>query len=166
MASSLDGNPLALSGYSQSLAVPRVKPRGKEKGLSPSKLATPLSFWRDASNGCLDVTSWWAVIRFKKERVMRGIERGWYRGWVLMLLGIFLLATGASSRAQETCSLGGQVPHILQGFEIAPVPLDLIDKNPLLVGLGSYIVNAQGACNDCHTAPLGRHFRPADGPHL
>jgi hypothetical protein len=73
---------------------------------------------------------------------MRWIERGWYRGWILVLLGGFLLATGASSRAQETCSLGGQVPHILQGFEIAPVPLDLIDKNPLLVGLGSYIVNA------------------------
>jgi hypothetical protein len=26
-------------------------------------------------------------------------------------------------------------------------------KNPALVGLGSYIVNAQGACNDCHTCP-------------
>jgi hypothetical protein len=25
--------------------------------------------------------------------------------------------------------------------------------NPAKVGLGSYIVNAQGACNDCHTAP-------------
>ena len=25
--------------------------------------------------------------------------------------------------------------------------------NPALVGLGSYIVNAQGGCNDCHTAP-------------
>ena len=26
-------------------------------------------------------------------------------------------------------------------------------KNPALVGLGSYIVNAQGGCNDCHTCP-------------
>ena len=26
-------------------------------------------------------------------------------------------------------------------------------KNHALVGLGSYIVNAQGGCNDCHTAP-------------
>ena len=39
------------------------------------------------------------------------------------------------------------------GFEIAPVPLNLRGKNPALVGLGSYIVNAQGGCNDCHTCP-------------
>ena len=39
------------------------------------------------------------------------------------------------------------------GFDIAPVPLNLRGKNRALVGLGSYIVNAQGACNDCHTCP-------------
>lgn len=31
--------------------------------------------------------------------------------------------------------------------------LDLRVKNRALVGIGSYIVNAQAACNDCHTAP-------------
>ena len=41
----------------------------------------------------------------------------------------------------------------LRGFRIAPVPLTLKRLNPSLVGLGSYIVNAQGACNDCHTSP-------------
>jgi hypothetical protein len=39
------------------------------------------------------------------------------------------------------------------GFSIAPVKLNLKDKDLELVGLGSYIVNAQGACNDCHTCP-------------
>ncbi len=39
------------------------------------------------------------------------------------------------------------------GFAIAPVPLNLHGKNRALVGLGSYIVNAQGGCNDCHTWP-------------
>lgn len=49
----------------------------------------------------------------------------------------------------------GRIPQsrIEQGFSIAPVPLNLEGKNPALVGLGSYIVNAQGGCNDCHTAP-------------
>jgi hypothetical protein len=42
---------------------------------------------------------------------------------------------------------------IQQGFAIAPVPLDLRGKNRALVGKGSYIVNAQGGCNDCHTEP-------------
>ena len=42
---------------------------------------------------------------------------------------------------------------IQQGFAVAPVPLDLRGKNRALVGKGSYIVNAQGGCNDCHTTP-------------
>jgi hypothetical protein len=42
---------------------------------------------------------------------------------------------------------------IRRGFEIAPVHLDLTGKNRALVGLGSYIVNAQAGCNDCHTWP-------------
>ncbi len=41
--------------------------------------------------------------------------------------------------------------RIEDGFEIAPVPLNLVGKNPALVGLGSYIVNTEG-CNDCHSA--------------
>jgi hypothetical protein len=39
------------------------------------------------------------------------------------------------------------------GFRISPVELNLRGKNRALVGLGSYIVNAAGACNDCHTSP-------------
>jgi len=41
---------------------------------------------------------------------------------------------------------------IQKGFEIAPVPLNLAGKNRALVGLGSYIVNAVGDCNGCHSA--------------
>lgn len=38
------------------------------------------------------------------------------------------------------------------GFRLAPVPLNLRDRNFFLVGLGSYIVNAVAGCNDCHSA--------------
>jgi hypothetical protein len=38
------------------------------------------------------------------------------------------------------------------GFNIAPVKLNLTGKDRNLVGLGSFIVNAQGDCNICHTA--------------
>lgn len=31
--------------------------------------------------------------------------------------------------------------------------MSLRHKNPELVGLGSYLVNAAGGCNDCHTRP-------------
>src|SRR6516164_2675582 len=47
------------------------------------------------------------------------------------------------------------------GFSISPVKLNLKDKDPELVGLGSYIVNAQGGCNDCHTCPT---YKPGHNP--
>jgi hypothetical protein len=43
--------------------------------------------------------------------------------------------------------------RVQRGFKIAPVVLNLRGKNREQVGLGSYIVNAQGGCNDCHTCP-------------
>ncbi|NCT68250.1 MAG: cytochrome C [Rhodanobacteraceae bacterium] len=47
----------------------------------------------------------------------------------------------------------GDNSRVQQGFAIAPVPLNLRGKNRALVGLGSYLVNAVGGCNDCHTNP-------------
>jgi hypothetical protein len=45
-----------------------------------------------------------------------------------------------------------EASHIQQGFAIAPVPLNLAGKNHDLVGLGSYLVNAIGDCNGCHSS--------------
>jgi len=39
------------------------------------------------------------------------------------------------------------------GFRISPVPVDLSHNDRRMVGLGSYLVNAAGGCNDCHTNP-------------
>jgi hypothetical protein len=47
----------------------------------------------------------------------------------------------------------GDIRRIIRGFQIAPVRLNLRGKDLGRVGLGSYIVNAQGGCNDCHTNP-------------
>lgn len=38
------------------------------------------------------------------------------------------------------------------GLRIAPVPLNMNGRNRELVGLGSYLVNAQADCNGCHSA--------------
>jgi hypothetical protein len=43
--------------------------------------------------------------------------------------------------------------RVVRGFRIAPVRLNLARKDFVLVGLGSYFVNAAGGCNDCHTSP-------------
>jgi len=50
---------------------------------------------------------------------------------------------------------------IRRGYQISPVPLKLRGRNRDLVGLGSYIVNAQGGCNDCHTNPS---YEPGGNP--
>jgi hypothetical protein len=46
-----------------------------------------------------------------------------------------------------------ELARIVRGFQISPVRLDLRGKDVALVGLGSYLVNAAGGCNDCHTNP-------------
>ena len=98
------------------------------------------------------------------------------RRHVAATLGVFLAVLGLSgglsgSRADERLpqpsqaalhrELGrlsfqfsqAELARIIRGYQIAPVPLDLKGKNIVLVGLGSYIVNAAGGCNDCHTSP-------------
>lgn len=59
----------------------------------------------------------------------------------------------ASSARDDRDHSRGDDSRVEQGFDIAPVPLDLKGKNRELVGLGSYLVNAVGGCNDCHTNP-------------
>jgi hypothetical protein len=41
----------------------------------------------------------------------------------------------------------------LRGLQLAPVPLNMVGKDPQQVGLGAYLVNAIGGCNDCHSNP-------------
>ena len=58
---------------------------------------------------------------------------------------------------------GADAARIAKGFKIAPVLLNTHGKDRSLVGLGSYIVNAQGGCNDCHTNPP--YVTPAGDPY-
>src|SRR5580704_18166583 len=54
------------------------------------------------------------------------------------------------------------------GYKIAPVPLNLAGKDRDLVGLGSYLVNAVGDCNGCHTAggPPNFNYAPGGNPYF
>ena len=47
------------------------------------------------------------------------------------------------SVGQEKANAENGSSRVQQGLAIAPVPLDLQGRNRALVGLGSYIVNAQ-----------------------
>ena len=61
-----------------------------------------------------------------------------------------LLITGITAVVAQR---GQGASTIQRGAELAPVPLNFDGLNPALVREGSYIVNAQGGCNDCHTVP-------------
>ena len=60
-------------------------------------------------------------------------------------------------------ALTAQGSTIQRGAAIAPVPLNMKGLNPALVREGSYIVNAQGGCNDCHTVPSMRRRQSVSG---
>ncbi len=59
---------------------------------------------------------------------------------------------------------GGAESKIRLGFDLAPVPLNLAGRDPDLVGLGSFIVNAQTSCNDCHSAGPATQYFPGENP--
>src|SRR6266404_5202091 len=86
-------------------------------------------------------------------------------GWCAALAGVVLAGTLIRSprvRADDD----DNESKIQVGFAIAPVPLNLDGKNRALVGLGSYIVNAQGDCNGCHSAGPQTEFVPGSNPYL
>jgi hypothetical protein len=80
------------------------------------------------------------------------------------LLGLAVMSItspGVRADSDETDS------RIQIGMNIAPVKLNVTGLNPALVGLGSYIVNAQADCNGCHNSPdLGPEFLPVGDPYL
>jgi hypothetical protein len=80
-----------------------------------------------------------------------------------LLLLLFLSTVPHQAIAQNDGERNDAGSVAKQGFAISPVPLKIVGKNPALVGLGSYIVNAQGGCNDCHTWP---NYAPGGDPFL
>jgi hypothetical protein len=66
-------------------------------------------------------------------------------------LGATALTLTLTITAPRVHADSGQADSRIQiGFNIAPVKLNLKGLNPAKVGVGSYIVNAQGDCNGCH----------------
>src|ERR1700687_2054983 len=101
-----------------------------------------------------------------------------------MTKGQFLQTLGAST-ALAAVVLGGMLINahsgqaseqegnddeakIRKGFAISPVRLNLAGKNRELVGLGSYIVNAQADCNGCHNSGTEPNFEflPGGNPYF
>src|SRR5262245_27797442 len=78
---------------------------------------------------------------------------------LLLILVIGFDSIRAQASQQDTSS---DQSRIKKGFKIAPVTLDLHNRNRALVGLGSYIVNGVSGCIDCHSCPS---FAPGHNPY-
>jgi hypothetical protein len=81
-----------------------------------------------------------------------------------VLAGMVVSSKRVGARDDET-SDQREESRIKRGFEIAPVSLNLQGKNRALVGLGSYMVNAVGDCNGCHSAGPQTEFAPGGNPY-
>lgn len=65
---------------------------------------------------------------------------------VLAVSAFGLLSAPAGSQSRGN---GGQ-SEVQRGFDIAPVPVDMLGKNRALLGEGSYYVNGISDCHGCH----------------
>jgi len=83
---------------------------------------------------------------------------------VIALGSTLILAAWFSSIPAHADSDDREQAKIRRGLQIAPVPLNLAGKNISLVGLGSYIVNGQGGCNDCHSQGPATQFTAGGNP--
>lgn len=80
---------------------------------------------------------------------------------------VIAIATITSSRLKaDDGDDEGEEAKIRRGFQVAPVPLNLYGKDRDLVGLGSYIVNAQIDCNGCHSQDPSTEFSSGGNPCL
>jgi hypothetical protein len=87
-------------------------------------------------------------------------EKNMRKMFLITLPGLLALAFAAS----------GQTPFdpvkVKQGIAIAPVPLNMTGKDPNFVGYGSYLVNASGDCNGCHSDGTATQYAKGGNPYF
>ena len=82
------------------------------------------------------------------------------------LMAAAIALAGATAPVAHA-TVDSDVARSAEGLKIAPVTLNLKGLNSSTVGLGSYLVNAIGQCNDCHTTPtFATGGNPFDGQAL
>src|SRR2546423_5669010 len=82
---------------------------------------------------------------------------------LLLLTLVMLVIAGSSVPSAGASTPSADESKIQIGFAISPVHLNLEGKNRALVGLGSYIVNAQAVCANCHGCPT---YAPGHNPYF
>jgi hypothetical protein len=97
-------------------------------------------------------------------RTSFSLRRSWGALWISGALAIMLaLSLRSDSQSHDHDDNGSDESRIKRGLDISPVELNFKGRNLALVGLGSYLVNAQCGCSDCHTSP---QFALGGSPYL
>src|SRR5437016_1285996 len=79
----------------------------------------------------------------------------------VILSGLLFQAT--NGQAQTTTF---DPVKVQKGLAISPVPLNITGKDSNQVGYGSYLVNAAGDCNGCHSAGPATEFSTGGNPYF
>ena len=74
-----------------------------------------------------------------------------------------LIGSPAGRAANDNNGSQDEKRMIEIGLKISPVHLNMAGKDPDMVGLGSYLVNAVGDCDGCHTSGGPPNFNYANG---
>ncbi len=88
---------------------------------------------------------------------------------VLVLTAGILLSSRQGQAKNDNNGSQDEKLMIQTGLEFASdagIQLDMTDKDPNMVGLGSYIVNVSGDCNGCHTANPATEYTATGNPYL
>ena len=88
---------------------------------------------------------------------------------ILRAVGMPVLLFGglsfhAASAVAQTATF--DTAKVLKGLQLAPVPLNMVGKDPNYVGYGSYLVNASGDCNGCHSAGPQTQYVTGGNPYF
>jgi len=85
--------------------------------------------------------------------------------FMLSAAAVWMTVAGLSTVSTRGAAPDDDESKIQRGLAIAPVPLNLNGKNRALVGMGSYLVNAVGDCNGCHSAGPSTEFVTGHNPY-
>ena len=83
-----------------------------------------------------------------------------------VLTGCFLFYPASGRAGSDNDNGNSNEAKVRVGYQIAPVLLNLNGKQPELVGLGSYLVNTLGNCNDCHTNSPANEYASGGNPFM
>ncbi len=82
----------------------------------------------------------------------------------LLIIGALVLTSPRAHADSQADTKAEDLSEI--GLKIAPVKLTYKPQDRELVGLGSFIVNAQADCNGCHTSDPTMEYKAGGNPYL